>query len=121
VIVGVGLDLVGVERTAGLLARHGDRLLGRCFAAGEVVRPADAEHVAGLLAAKEAAFKALGTGWGDGVGWRDAAVERTAAGAPHLRLAGAAAARAAALGVRTSHLSITHAAGVAVAIVILEA
>jgi holo-[acyl-carrier protein] synthase len=119
-IAGVGLDLVGVERTAAILARHGGRLLERCFAAGEVARPGDAEHIAGLLAAKEAAFKALGTGWGDGVGWRDAVVERTAAGAPRLRRAGGAAARAAALGVRIAHLSITHAAGVAVAVVILE-
>lgn len=119
-IAGVGLDLVGVERASRLLARHGKRLLERCFAASEVMRPADAEHVAGLLAAKEAAFKALGTGWGDGVGWHDATVERSASGAPGLRLEGAAAARAAALGVRRAHLSITHAAGVAVAVVILE-
>ena len=119
-IAGVGLDLVGVERTSRLLARHGERLLGRCFAAGEVTRPADAEHVAGLLAAKEAAFKALGTGWAGGVGWRDAVVSRGAAGAPGLRFERAAATRAAALGVRRAHLSITHAAGVAVAVVILE-
>ena len=63
-----------------------------------MTRPADAEHLAGLLAAKEAAFKALGCGWGDGVGWRDAVVERTNEGAPQLALTGAAAARAAAHG-----------------------
>ena len=120
-IVGVGIDLVGVERTARLLARHGGRLTERCFAAGEIARPGDAEHIAGLLAAKEAAFKALATGWGDGVGWRDAAVERSAAGTPRLVLTGGAAVRAAELGVRRSHLSITHATGVAVAVVILEA
>ncbi len=120
-IAGVGLDVVGVARTSRLLARHGGRLLERCFTAGEVVRPGDAEHVAGLLAAKEAAFKALGTGWGDGVGWRDVAVERTPSGGPRLRLTGGAAVRAATLGVRTTHVSITHAAGVAVAVVILEA
>jgi holo-[acyl-carrier protein] synthase len=120
VIVGVGLDLVGVERMRAMLTRHGARVLARCFTTGEVARPADAEHIAGLLAAKEAAFKALGTGWGGGVGWRDAIIERGEAGAPRLLLAGAAAARAATLGVRTTHLSITHAAGVAVAVVILE-
>ncbi len=120
-IAGIGLDVVGVDRTSGLLARHGGRLLERCFAAGEVARPGDAEHVAGLLAAKEAAFKALGTGWGDGVGWRDAVVERTAAGAP--RLAPGGRRRRARRGARrpNAHLSITHAAGVAVAVVILEA
>ena len=119
-IVGIGLDVVDVERAAAMLARHRDRLLDRCFAPGEVARPADAEHIAGLLAAKEAAFKALGCGWGDGVGWRDPVVARTAAGAPRLALAGRAATRAAALGVGEAPLSITHTAGVAVAVVILE-
>ena len=119
-IVGVGLDLVSVERARAMLARHGQRLLTRCFAPDEVLRTGDAEHVAGLLAAKEAAFKALGTGWDMGVGWRDAVVSRAASGAPRLALTGGAAARAAELGVRTTHLSITHSAGTAVAVVILE-
>jgi len=119
-IVGLGLDLVRVERATAMLARHGERFLSRCFAPGEVVRPRDGEHVAGLLAAKEAAFKALGTGWDMGVGWRDVAVSRAASGAPRLTLTGGAAARAAALGVRAAHLSITHDAGLAAAVVILE-
>jgi holo-[acyl-carrier protein] synthase len=55
-----------------------------------------------------------------GVGWRDPVVNRTSSGAPRLTLTGAAASRASALGVRSTHLSITHAAGVAVAVVILE-
>jgi len=120
VIVGLGLDVASVERVRTMLAHHGQRLLTRCFAPEEAVRAADAEHVAGLLAAKEAAFKALATGWGMGVGWRDAVVTRAASGAPSLTLAGGAAALAAELGVRTTHLSITHSAGTAVAVVILE-
>jgi holo-[acyl-carrier protein] synthase len=120
VIVGLGVDLVSVKRVAGMLARHGDRLLGRCFAPGEAVRPEDPQHLAGLLAAKEATFKALGCGWGDGVGWRDPRVERTDTGAPGLVLSGAAALRGQALGARATHLSITHDGGVAVAVVILE-
>ena len=67
-IVGLGLDLVAIDRVATLLGRHRERLLARCFAPGEPDRPDDPQHLAGLLAAKEAAFKALGTGWGDGVG-----------------------------------------------------
>jgi len=82
VIVGLGLDLVEVRRVAGMLSRHGRRFLDRCFAPGEVARPGDAEHVAGLLAAKEAAFKALGSGWGGGVGWRDPVVKRSDTGSP---------------------------------------
>lgn len=119
-IVGVGLDLVSVKRVEVMLARHGQRFLARCFAPEEVARPGDANHVAGLLAAKEAAFKALGSGWGLGVGWRDPVVSRTSDGAPRLTLTGAAASLAETLGVRSTHLSITHAAGVAVAVVILE-
>ncbi len=119
-IVGVGLDLVDVERARAMLVRHRQRFLARCFAPGEVTRDSDPEHLAGLLAAKEAAFKALGCGWGDGVGWRDPVVGRSPSGSPLLQLTGGAASRAAALGVRTSHLSITHAGGVAVAVVILE-
>lgn len=119
-IVGVGLDIVAVERAGAMLAAHGPRLFSRCFAPGEVARAGDAQHVAGLLAAKEAALKALGCGWGAGVGWRDPVVSRAENGAPRLTLTGPAAARAEALGVHSTHLSITHAGGVAVAVVILE-
>ncbi|MBI4915778.1 MAG: holo-ACP synthase [Acidobacteria bacterium] len=119
-ILGVGIDLVAVDRVERLLARHGSRFLDRCFVDGEAVRPGDAEHLAGLLAAKEAAFKALGTGWDAGVGWRSVAVTRPGGGAPALELSGAAAVRARDLGVRRSHLSISHDAGLAVAVVVLE-
>jgi holo-[acyl-carrier protein] synthase len=119
VIAGVGVDLVPVERVERLLARYGARLLARCFAEGEV-RRLQAEHVAGLLAAKEATFKALGTGWGEGVGWRDVTVVHAGAGAPTLALSGGAAARARLRGVSRSHLSIAHDGGVAVAVVVLE-
>ena len=119
-IVGLGIDAVGVARVARLLARHPERLFAHCFSTDEVRRPGDVQHVAGLLAAKEAAFKALGTGWGEGVGWRQVVVERLANGQPSLRLEGAAARRAAELGVGRSHLSITHDGGLAIAIVILE-
>ena len=119
-IVGLGLDLVAVDRVARLLGRHRERLLARCFAPGELTRPDDRQHIAGALAAKEAAFKALGTGWGSGVGWRDVRVARQRSGEPCLSFAGRAAQRAEALGVARSHLSITHAGGVAVAVVVLE-
>lgn len=120
-IVGLGIDAVGVARVARLLDRHPQRLFAHCFQADEVRRPGDAQHVAGLLAAKEAAFKALGTGWGEGVGWRQVVVARLANGQPCLRLEGAAARRAAELGAVCSHLSITHDGGLAIAVVILEA
>lgn len=119
-IVGIGVDVVAVGRVEGLLERHGERFLRRCLLPGEARRPTDCQHLAGLLAAKEAAFKALGSGWGEGVGWHSVEVTRNAAGTPRLTLRGAAAARAAALQVQHTHLSISHAAGVAVAVVVLE-
>ncbi len=119
-IVGLGIDLVDVDRVRHLLARHGDRFLRRCFSGSEVQRPGDPEHLAGLLAAKEAAFKALGTGWSDGVGWRQVRVGRTPGGGPALELSGAAATRANALGAGRLHLTVTHDRGLAVAVVVLE-
>lgn len=120
-IVGLGVDLVAVGRIAEALRRHGDRLLARCFAPGELTRPWDPEHVAGVFAAKEAALKALGTGWGQGVGWHDVAVAKDEAGRPSLTFSGNAQARAQALGVRQAHLTIAHERTMALAVVVLEA
>jgi len=119
-IVGLGVDLLAVPRVKRMLARFGEALLERLFLPGEATRPWDPEHVAGLVAAKEAAFKALGTGWAMGVTWRDVVVARTKAGKPELRLAGGAAARARSLGATRAHLSISHTAESAVAVVVLE-
>lgn len=120
-IVGLGVDLVAVERIAQALARHGDRFLSRCFAPGELSRPHDPEHVAGLFAAKEAALKALGTGWGQGIGFRQVIVARDPSGKPGLTFLGPALARAHALGVRGVHVSLSHERLFAAAVVVLEA
>jgi holo-[acyl-carrier protein] synthase len=120
VIRGLGIDVVAVSRVARLAARHGDRLLVRCFATGEVRRTHDPAHLAGLLAVKEAVFKALGTGWGAGVSWRDVVVSHETTGRPQVELSGAARQRAEALGASRTLVSITHDAGVAVAVAILE-
>ncbi len=120
-ILGVGLDLVAVDRVTHMLERYGDRLLSRCFDPAELLRPGDPEHLAGLLAAKEAAFKALGTPRGSGIGWRHLLVLRDGPGGPpRLHLLGPAAERAAELGAEALHLSITHHGGFAAAVVILE-
>lgn len=122
-IVGLGLDLVDLDRMARLLARHGERAVARICREGEpkpLVGAARVAHLAGLFAAKEAAMKALGTGWARGVGFRQIEVIRDASGAPSLRLHGAAAARAVALGAERSHLSITHDGRAAAAVVVLE-
>ncbi len=119
-IVGLGLDVVAVARVAQALARHGDRFLARCFLPSELSRPSDPEHVAGVFAAKEAAFKALGTGWAQGIGFHHVVVEKDHAGKPHLAFYGALKELARALGVQRAHVSITHHGGLAAAVVILE-
>lgn len=119
----LGLDLAPVPRIAAVLERFGEKFLERVFVEGEINRRrrhprAFAEHVAGRFAAKEAAMKALGTGW-RGVAFREIAIRRDARGKPHLEFTGRALARANALGVRESELSITHTADLAAAVVAL--
>jgi holo-[acyl-carrier protein] synthase len=119
----VGLDLTPVPRVAEVLERFRERFLARIFVEGEIQRRrrhprAFAEHVAGRFAAKEAAMKALGTGW-RGIAFREIAIRRSASGKPVLALTGRAAARARVLGVVESEVSITHTADLAAAVVIL--
>ncbi|HWP03146.1 MAG TPA: holo-ACP synthase, partial [Gemmatimonadaceae bacterium] len=75
-IVGIGVDVVGIVRVAAILGRHGDRFLRRVLTERErrycSARPVPEHSVAARLAAKEAAFKALsGAARARGVGWRD--------------------------------------------------
>ncbi|HEY6146652.1 MAG TPA: holo-ACP synthase [Thermoanaerobaculia bacterium] len=118
----VGLDLTPVARVAEILERFRERFLARVFVEGEIRRArhprAFAEHVAGRFAAKEAAMKALGMGW-RGIAFREIAVLRDARGKPMLDLRGRAAARAKALGVVETEVSITHTADLAAAVVVL--
>lgn len=119
----MGLDLAPVPRVASALERWGDRFLERLFVPGELrvtrVHPrAFAEHVAGRFAAKEAAMKALGTGW-RGIAFREIRVGRDGSGKPVLALTGRAAERARRLRVRAIEVSITHTAEIAAAVVLL--
>jgi holo-[acyl-carrier protein] synthase len=119
----IGIDLTEVDRVAAVLARFGERFLARVFLPGEIHRArrhprAFAEHVAGRFAAKEAAMKALGTGW-RGVSFREIAVRRAPGGAPRLSLHGRAAERGRRLGVISGEVSITHTATMAAAAVVL--
>ncbi|TNM69857.1 holo-ACP synthase [Streptomyces sp. NP160] len=115
-IVGVGVDVVGVERFGRTLART-PALRTRLFTPAE--RDLPLESLAARFAAKEAVAKALGAP--GGLAWHDAEVERSASGRPVLRVRGTVAAAAAELGVTTWHLSLTHDAGVASAFVLAEA
>jgi holo-[acyl-carrier protein] synthase len=123
-IVGVGTDLVQVARVWAVLERKGDRALRRLFTPAEVARcrggRSPRESFAARFAAKEAFFKALGTGWGRGAAWAEVEVVSAPSGAPTLRLHGGAAALAAAAGVRRVHVSLTHTGDLAGAYVVLE-
>lgn len=122
-VVGLGIDVASVERVAQSLDRFGDRFWERILTPAErdelSVRDGDrATALAGRFAAKEAAAKALGAP--PDVWWHDVAVRRGPRGEPILELSGAAAEHAARLGVGKCHVSITHDAGVAAAVVLLE-
>jgi holo-[acyl-carrier protein] synthase len=122
-ILGVGLDLVELERLAAVLSRYRARFLERVCRPGEIApRHGDAmvQHLGGLFAAKEAVLKALGTGWGSGAWFRDVEVVREPGEGPTIRLHDGALRRARDLGVARIHVSITHERGHAAAVAILE-
>ncbi len=122
-ILGSGVDLCEIPRIEAAIVRYGRRFLERVFTAREIAY-ADGkanrfERYAARFAAKEAAMKALGTGW-HGVAWRDFEVVNLPSGRPTLNFHGKAAEIAAKLGVERVALSITHTKEQALAMVILE-
>jgi holo-[acyl-carrier protein] synthase len=124
VIVGLGVDIAEVKRIEAAVARHGRAFLDRVFTPAEIAYCERHRHrferYAGRFAAKEAAMKALGTGWASGVRWVDIEVTRLASGQPTLTLHGATRERAERMGVRHTSLSITHTGNTALAEVIFE-
>jgi holo-[acyl-carrier protein] synthase len=123
-IVGLGIDIAEVARVKAAIERHGETFLRRLYTAQEQEYcerfKNKYERYAGRFAAKEAAMKALGTGWSRGVRWVDVEVTREKGGRPTMRLAGEAAHIADRLGVKYISLSITHTADQAFAQVIFE-
>ncbi|MGQ0539360.1 MAG: holo-ACP synthase [Gemmatimonadaceae bacterium] len=124
--VGLGVDIVVIERVSRMLATHGDRLLRRLFTAAEVEycssRARPEQHYAARIAAKEAAFKALaGTSCARLIGWREIEVISGEHGIPALKLHGRAKDRGQQLGVQRIHVSLSHDGVAAHATVLLEA
>jgi len=104
----IGVDLIEVERIRQASERHGERFFARFFTATERAQCGDnAARLAGRFAAKEAAAKALGTGIGV-VRWLDIEIDSDDGGQPHLHLHGAAAARAAQMGLEAWQVSLSH-------------
>lgn len=114
-IVGVGIDVVDVARFVATLERA-PGLLERLFTPDE--RHLAPASLAARFAAKEAIAKALGAP--AGMSWQDATVRRVAGQQPVVEVVGTVAARADELGVARFHLSISHDAGIASAVVVAE-
>ncbi len=122
-ILGLGLDLVRVDRIARSLDRFGRRFLDRVFTPSEqalcLSRPSPASALAMRFAAKEAFAKAVGLGM-RGVSWREIEIRHDPRGKPFLVLHGRAEAVAQALGVTRSHLSLSDDGGLGAAVVVVE-
>jgi holo-[acyl-carrier protein] synthase len=109
---GLGIDAIEIERIRAVRKRHGMRFLRKVFTESErrhcLAHPDPDSSLAGRFAAKEALLKALGTGMGSGIGWRDVVIVPAGRGIPRVELRGAAADRMARLGASTALVSITH-------------
>src|SRR5215471_4278131 len=123
-IVGTGIDIAEVDRIRQTIQRFGPRFTGRVFTADEIryceSKANKVERYAARFAAKEAAMKAIGTGWNRGVTWRDVEVRRSPGQRPTVAFHNKAGEFFRALGAVRAHLSITHTADSAMAFVILE-
>jgi holo-[acyl-carrier protein] synthase len=120
-IVGMGIDVCSIERMRRALERHGDRFFARICSEAERKDLSGrdvATALAGRFAVKEAFAKALDGA--RGVGWHEVEVRREPSGRPALTLHGNAITMVEKFGANRWHVSITHDAGVAVAVVILE-
>jgi holo-[acyl-carrier protein] synthase len=123
-IVGIGTDIVSIERIAGVLERHGERFVNRVLTPQERVRfentKMKANHLAKRWAAKEAFSKAIGTGIHAPFTWQSITVGRDPKGKPLVIPNEPMKKHLEQMGVTHSHISLTDDAGVAVAFVVLE-
>jgi len=115
VIIGIGIDVVDIDRFAVSMERTSG-LRERLFTPLEVDLPL--QSLAARFAAKEALAKALGAP--KGMGWLDAEIVNEATGDPRFDIRGSVQARADELGVASVHVSMSHDAGIASAVVVLE-
>jgi len=123
-IVAIGIDLVEITRIQEVFARRGERFRAKVFTEGEIRycerRASRFASYAARFAAKEAAMKALGTGWAKGLGWTDVEVVSDPNGAPALQLHRRALERMREIGATRAHISLTHSGDLAIAQVLLE-
>jgi holo-[acyl-carrier protein] synthase len=122
-IVGIGLDLVKIERIRALVERWQERFLERLYTEAErrycFERASPYASLAGRFAAKEAVLKAIGTGWSAGISWQDIQVLNDGSGKPVAQVQGRAGALLQEAGVTDIHISLSHDADYAIAQVVL--
>jgi holo-[acyl-carrier protein] synthase len=122
-IKGLGVDLVSVKRMEEALERFGERLLNRVFTPAEIEycmkKRYPAPHLAGRWAIKEAFFKAMGWGWGQGLRWQEVSLERISGLRPQVFLAGETKRKAEGMGISAVWASLSHEKEFAVATVVL--
>ena len=123
-LVGIGVDIVEIERIRRTLSKNRN-MVNRVFSVEEIDycsnRKKSYQHFAVRFAAKEAALKALGVGWSDGIRWTDVEVVNRRSGQPTLRLSGRAQELFEAAGACRSLVTLSHGEDYAVAVVVLDA
>ncbi len=123
-IAGVGIDIVSISRIDRLIRRYGDRFLGKVFTEREREegsrKAMQAPFFAARFAAREALYKALGTGWGRGLSLKEVSITTGDAGRPLLDIGERIGEELQGLGIDRWHVSLTHDGDSAIAVVILE-
>ena len=123
-VLGIGVDMVEVERIQHSLDRFGERFMKRVFTEGEIdyctSMKFPARHFAARFAAKEAVSKAFGTGVGKAMGWRDIDIRKKKSGEPFLVFSGPAQELATKRGVTSALITLSHTDHHAMACVVLE-
>lgn len=118
-VLGIGTDIVEIERVREMIERHGDNFLNRCFTPDEIAyadkHRDSAVRFAGRWAAKEAVVKVLGTGFVKGITFHDIEILPLHTGQPRIELSGEAAAVAEGMGIRSVLITISHARNYATA------
>lgn len=123
-VLGIGVDMVEVERIQHSLDRFGERFMKRVFTDSEIAyclsMKFSARHFAARFAAKEAVSKAFGTGIGKAMGWRDIDVRKKPSGEPFLVFSGPAKELTERRGVQTALITLSHTEHHAMATIVLE-
>ncbi len=111
-VIGIGTDIIECSRITQMIDKHGDVFLRRVYTEEEIEycsgRKAAHQHYAGRWAAKEAALKALGTGWAQGIQWTEVEVINQQGGKPIMVLSGKALEISSQQGILEMMISISH-------------